>query len=237
MTEKRIARILHIMDIQPTPTLPTPEVGTPTSDVGAVPTPAMPTPSPMMPTPVQPKPKSARWLWTIVLPAIILIAAYFIAAQRTGMWPFVSAELVVTPFPSPSATPDVTANWKTYTNTQYGFEFKYPTNYSPSSTVKTTWAPQIQSEYAKIQVTYNENFNLPDYQTYWQAHPGSKTLTINGLQVIERPVGGTMDGESEYQFDFISKNYSILFLTKSAATQAQLAEFMQILSTFKFMVR
>jgi len=26
----------------------------------------------------------------------------------------------------PSATPDPTADWKTYTNTQYGFEFKYP---------------------------------------------------------------------------------------------------------------
>jgi hypothetical protein len=28
--------------------------------------------------------------------------------------------------PCPTTTPDPTASWKTYTNTQYGFEFKYP---------------------------------------------------------------------------------------------------------------
>lgn len=31
--------------------------------------------------------------------------------------------------PCPSPTPDPTANWKTYTNTEFGFSFKYPDNY------------------------------------------------------------------------------------------------------------
>lgn len=30
----------------------------------------------------------------------------------------------------PSPTPDPTANWKTYRNDKYGFEFKYPEDYS-----------------------------------------------------------------------------------------------------------
>ena len=34
-----------------------------------------------------------------------------------------------TPTPSPSTTSDQTANWKTYTNTKYGYSFKYPADY------------------------------------------------------------------------------------------------------------
>ncbi len=33
-----------------------------------------------------------------------------------------------TPAPAPAPTTDPTAGWKTYTNAQYGFEFKYPTS-------------------------------------------------------------------------------------------------------------
>lgn len=37
-----------------------------------------------------------------------------------------SASVVPTVIPGPSNTPDPTANWKTYTNTDVGFTFKYP---------------------------------------------------------------------------------------------------------------
>jgi len=36
------------------------------------------------------------------------------------------------PCPSPSATPDETANWKTYTNTKYGYSIKFPQTWEPN---------------------------------------------------------------------------------------------------------
>lgn len=48
---------------------------------------------------------------------------------QPGPYTIPTSGLVVTP------TPDPTANWKTYTNTKYGFEIKYPTNYFISTTV------------------------------------------------------------------------------------------------------
>lgn len=43
----------------------------------------------------------------------------------------------------PSATPDPTADWKTYTNTQYGFEFKYPSSFSLKSLADNCNDPNV----------------------------------------------------------------------------------------------
>ncbi len=52
------------------------------------------------------------------------------AGAYAGIWYWqnqqVAQEVAPTFTPRPSATADPTADWKTYTNTQYGFEVKYP---------------------------------------------------------------------------------------------------------------
>jgi len=56
------------------------------------------------------------------------------AGAYAGIWYWqdqqVAQEVVPTFTPRPSTTPDPTADWKTYTNTQYGFEFKYPSDWN-----------------------------------------------------------------------------------------------------------
>ncbi len=66
---------------------------------------------------------------------IILISAFVLAGiSYGGIWYWQNQQVAqevaptFTPQPSVSATLDATADWKTYTNTQYGFEFKYPDN-------------------------------------------------------------------------------------------------------------
>ncbi len=63
--------------------------------------------------------------------------------------------------PRPSALPDATAGWKTYTNTKYGFEFKYPSDWTLEDNKDTglpTWFNSVGirknlagNEYQKIQ--------------------------------------------------------------------------------------
>ncbi len=43
--------------------------------------------------------------------------------------PYLSATPTPTPFPIPTPTPNPTADWKTYTNNNLGFSFKYPVDY------------------------------------------------------------------------------------------------------------
>ncbi len=56
----------------------------------------------------------------ILLLAILGTVIYFGSKQGKIVTPIQS--------PIPTATPDVTANWKTYSNTAYNYSVKYPTN-------------------------------------------------------------------------------------------------------------
>lgn len=49
-------------------------------------------------------------------------------APKFTPMPKISPTPVITATPGPTPTPDPTANWKTYTNTKYGFSIKYPNN-------------------------------------------------------------------------------------------------------------
>ena len=55
---------------------------------------------------------------------VILLLLGVGASYGIWWWGNQNSQVAVLP-----ATPDPTANWKTYTNTQYGFEIKYPENF------------------------------------------------------------------------------------------------------------
>ena len=57
--------------------------------------------------------------WIVASIAIIVVIAYFVTF-------YYSSQPLPIPPPPESAVKDLTANWKTYTNTEYGFEVKYP---------------------------------------------------------------------------------------------------------------
>ncbi|MEK7517821.1 MAG: PsbP-related protein [Patescibacteria group bacterium] len=57
---------------------------------------------------------------------IIAIGAYTLGTKQSQ--PVVQNSVQATPIPSPTPV-DETANWKTYTNTKYGFSLKYPNDW------------------------------------------------------------------------------------------------------------
>src|SRR3989339_609385 len=65
----------------------------------------------------------ARLVLVGVFLVLVVIAGYFVLVKK--------AVSPVVDEPLPVST-DETANWKTYTNTQYGFEFRYPEKLSLS---------------------------------------------------------------------------------------------------------
>src|SRR5258708_3015737 len=87
--------------------------------------PQIPTPLPELPSPsASASPgrdghKPFAWKFFATLVIILLVAA--VAYYAISNWSDQNSVVAV-----PSYTHDSTASWKTYTNSQYGFEFKYP---------------------------------------------------------------------------------------------------------------
>jgi len=106
------------------------------------------------PPPVQSPPTSLshshkRLIIQLILVGIILISAFFIvwfvrcliAPCSIDHGALSPVELKITPFQSPSPTPDETVEWKTYRNEEYGFSIQYPPHwiFKDSSELSLLW--------------------------------------------------------------------------------------------------
>ncbi|OGM97971.1 MAG: hypothetical protein A2735_02275 [Candidatus Yanofskybacteria bacterium RIFCSPHIGHO2_01_FULL_41_21] len=126
---------------------------------------------PLTPQYSSPEPKHLPKLVTWV---VLILALGFVGYAGIWYWQDqqVGEDYPVLFTPRPSATPDPTADWKTYTNTQYGFEFKYPNDFviTESSTADTNPNTRIYivnikkqlegDEYQKISFSYSPQINL-----------------------------------------------------------------------------
>ena len=78
-------------------------------------------------------------------------------------------------FTSPASSTIDTSNWKTYTNTQYGFEIKYPTDLKIEESPKT-----VNSAFAvKI---YDANYKVPEGAVGQQIREEQRSVIINILE-------------------------------------------------------
>lgn len=120
----------------PMPVVPQNPIQEPTPSVIKTPQPIIPpAPEPVIQTPsepsFEPKPKLSKWIMVAVVILVLIIVggttAYFLNKNSISKTQTPVTQTVVKPTPASNAAPaDPTANWKTYTNDEHGFTFKYP---------------------------------------------------------------------------------------------------------------
>ncbi len=134
------------------------------------------------------------------------------------------------------------ADWQTYTNSEYGFEFKYPTNYSIKSSENYLVYLVDASNNASISLNVTGQFNLESIKDNY-APTGSTTLpeaVTSGQNTFYYygPGGGGVSYPDQYFYDLSGQLLTISFDGPYANDKTPTAQTKQIesqmLSTFKF---
>ncbi len=209
---------------------------------------------PIPPTPlVSPEPPQKKSLAWLIIPLLIFLLAfggYFVIQINKFKQQLNQPTSTAAPSPVvvlPSLSPDLTADWQTYTNQKQSYSLKYPTSWQINETGATvdinnklTLAKDnyIITIYANIQGIGGTAKQVP-----------SIPITVAGLNLFKRDIGDNLyentgsfeisASDSSPTFKYQDKTYEI-YLTYPLAekgTQAYLANlqtFDLILSTFKF---
>jgi len=211
----------------------------PVSDMPGAPTESVPSP---IPDSISATRNKIGVKLLLSIPLIVLIG-YFILAYTQDWWPWNGLKLSPVPSASPTASQDPTAGWKTYTNTQYGFEFKYP-----QSWVFEDHSPTID-EVNKILLSItiagpNQNFSVRVYQNeplrYAELTQTKTSTEISGLPTTAYlfPEGYECYGDGDpVQCSFFAipvKRGNYWYVLEGRGNARDLASYSQILSTFKF---
>lgn len=167
----------------------------------------------------------------IILVVIVVVIAgavgYFVVVKKS--WP------VVQQTPTPK---DETANWETYTNTEYGLEFKYPSNLNVLETnstisleshynselyinvVSSTLA--VESEKVKKEIASFASAKLIS----------DKNITIDGYPAIKIVAYYPESGVRQNIYYFSEIKGKVFIVTATPLETKLLID--QIVSTFKF---
>jgi len=180
---------------------------------------------------------------TILITVVIILVAiggYFVMAKKST--PIVKIQQEATTIPGIISD---TLNWKTYTNEQYGFEFKYPENYSVSVN-PTDSNVTFKSEGCKSLVsgggewpTDCQSYNVLVQQNKISGPEMSKTF-VAGIQAEKySDSNGMWSNGTQVLVQFQKgQNWFIhTFTFNSGRTQESESLMNQILSTFKFVVK
>ncbi len=163
--------------------------------------------------------------------------------------------LVPTSIPQPTVPPDATATWKTYTDTKYGFEFKYPTDWlinEVNSDGQLEIIPPIRNEKSTGEIVFliipkEKNVSINTFLSESNPITGGKNsdvykvekeFVVNGNKVVFARGGCcgwfgkhalVEDKNGKYSLDIVLKDP---LLSKPIVNENI---FNQILSTFKFL--
>lgn len=185
------------------------------------------TPTPIIetPAPISPQPAASKGFWIGIGIVLILVAGAYAWVKLYPSAPTVTE--------TPTMSTDVTTGWKTYTNTDLQYEFKYP----PTWTIDT---------YGLTQLTKEVSVYPPDarpMQGYFSVVADNRSLGQvraafgPGLDSGATETRVTVSGRPGYLFTNSIGQY--LFLPSSSApslgidVSGSLPENPQILSTFK----
>ncbi len=181
------------------------------------------------------------------------------ASAYAGIWYWqdqqVAQEVVPTFTPRADGSTSLTASWKTYTNTKYGFEFKYPSNWKEWSTSSdkdiTFYDPSVNygsdSDRLFPAVTINvqaDTFSGSIIEYDKSINPAIAALRQNSTEIIGGKTAYVYTGKGVVDFRIVFNRSDIYLFSSSAATiaankneesaQPVRQVFNQILSTFKF---
>jgi len=212
---------------------------------------------------ISPSPRGKWKLISLIIIILVIVAggAYFLIENKILLFQNQQKTIIQTSTKSnPTSNPISTADWKTYTNSQYGFSIKYPNSWTyhvalentfmvfsgPSSNGNTSITLQvvdpgvISSPYPNIDEALSQLKNMHDDR----ADRSVKKSKIGSLLVAEvhtifNPATMCPDctgGLQEYyDLDFYSRNIAFAMLSKEGLENYQNLPLMyQMLSTFKF---
>lgn len=120
----------------------------------------------------QPKGGSLKWLLIILAVIVVLGGGYLLYAKygksSTGTTTTSSptATKPTTSNSSSTTSPSTTADWKTYTNSTYGYSIKYPSTYSAkewADTIKSGAAAEPNKDLLSV-MGFGKNSKLGDYE-------------------------------------------------------------------------
>jgi len=144
----------------------------------------------------------------------------------------------VIPSPSPSAVADETKDWQTYKNEQYGFEVRYPGDWTlaQNNTVsKDEEISMLKNGSVAFHVSISQaKTTLDDWTNKLKTETSSKeNLIFNGLPAVKMVFNDFPGAPNTESYYFIKNNnlYSLSFTVPAVVDT--LTE-NQILSTFKF---
>lgn len=184
-------------------------------------------------------------------PLVIILSVFLlIAVGIAGLFYFqiqkLSKELSkyqVQTSPAPTATPDSTADWKTYTNTKMGFELKYPQGkiveesmIIPNNGLQTT----IDLNGVNLLILKRSNINPVtnfSYKSLAEFDPrvsNFSSFTLNGLNAKDSGQYKTQAGTTQRDI-ILLKDTNIWIIQEISSQKDVTIPFDQIISTFKFL--
>ena len=178
--------------------------------------------------------------------ALVLVGIVILALGAYFVWQKNLSGTTAPPVAS-QPVPDETANWKTYTNTQYGFEVKYPPDWKIAET-KSSSEVHIKSpsnNQPDISIFVPDGIRVPSGCPFNTHEIECKILTNkNGTSYIREISTGQLQLDKQQQLNgfFESSKLSVQFLAlltdengnATPRSQKTVEVFDQILLTFKF---
>jgi len=135
---------------------------------------------------------------------------------------------------NPSSTPDPTANWKTYTNSEVGFRFKYPSEWKTQTGIPNSGLISLEtSDGNRFFAWFSQSVTLAEWLEETQSGKiiGKKTIGDYTFTVVQ---GGLMSDSLEYVVDVKGKGIIRFVIEPNTDSAKSESTFSQILSTFKF---
>jgi uncharacterized protein YxeA len=200
-------------------------------------------------------PKSGKSKFILIAIAIIVLivvgaGSYYLGQKSKNIQPQISIiKNTPTPTQAPTPTSDPTVNWKTYTNPEYNYSFKNPTNWQElsDSTVDKAifrlnpvdekvssgdyWLEvDVLKKWYKgsIESTNMENW-LSEQMNMHKDYENVSVANQKGIKYIQTP---TSQSPGNIIYDFVKNGYgysiAILYIKQNDGIGEQ------ILSTFKF---